>query len=234
MLPWPCSSIRAPNSWTQSIVPLMSTARTWSIDSSVMSRHDICSRATSPTLFTRTSTPSSRSKAASAMALICSQSTMSACSSTGSAALRRDPVGRPLGPLDGAAVVDADGAGALLGGAYRDLGAEAGAGAGDDDRPALQAARYGNGCERHGVSFRWWVVVDSGRSDQDAAAVDVQDLAGDEAGPVRGEERDRVGHLLGSAEPLRRDERFQALPVVVLGRGSPWSGRSRCSRARRR
>ena len=53
------------------------------MDSSVMSRQDICSRATSPTLFTSTSTPSSRSKAASAMALICSQSTMSAWSSTG-------------------------------------------------------------------------------------------------------------------------------------------------------
>jgi hypothetical protein len=53
------------------------------MDSSVMSRHDICSRATSPTLFTSTSTPSSWSKAASAIALICSQSTMSACSSTG-------------------------------------------------------------------------------------------------------------------------------------------------------
>jgi len=57
------------------------------------------------------------------------------------AALGGDPLGRLLGPVDGAAVVHADGAGALLGGAYRDLGAEAGAGAGDDDRPALEATR---------------------------------------------------------------------------------------------
>ena len=52
--------------------------------------------------------------------------------------------------------MDADGAGALLSGAYGDLGAEAGAGASDDNRPALEAARYGNGCERHGMSFRNW------------------------------------------------------------------------------
>jgi hypothetical protein len=52
--------------------------------------------------------------------------------------------------------VDADGAGPLLSGAYGDLGAEAGAGASDDNRPALEAARYGNGCERHGMSFRKW------------------------------------------------------------------------------
>ena len=83
MAPWPASSIRELNSCTHSSVPLMSTDSTWSIDSSVMSRHDICSRATSPTLFTRTSTPPSCSKAASAIALICAQSTMSACSRTG-------------------------------------------------------------------------------------------------------------------------------------------------------
>ena len=55
-------------------------------------------------------------------------------------------------------VVDADRACALQGGADRDLGAEAGAGAGDDHRPARQAPRYGNGSERHEVSFREWVV----------------------------------------------------------------------------
>jgi hypothetical protein len=50
--------------------------------------------------------------------------------------------------------MDADGTGALLGGAYRDLGAEAGTGAGDDNRTALEATRYGNGCEWHRMSFR--------------------------------------------------------------------------------
>jgi hypothetical protein len=50
--------------------------------------------------------------------------------------------------------VDADRAGPLLGGTDRDLGAKAGAGAGDDHRPALQAPRYGNGSERHVMSFR--------------------------------------------------------------------------------
>ena len=50
--------------------------------------------------------------------------------------------------------MDAYGAGPLLGGADRDLGAEAGAGAGDDHRPALETARYGNGCCGHGMSFR--------------------------------------------------------------------------------
>jgi hypothetical protein len=49
--------------------------------------------------------------------------------------------------------VDADRAGPLLSGAYRDLGAEAGAGAGHDDGPPLEAARYGNGCCGHKVSF---------------------------------------------------------------------------------
>ena len=49
--------------------------------------------------------------------------------------------------------MDADGAGPLLSGADRDLRAEAGAGAGDDDRTALETARYGNRCEWHGVSF---------------------------------------------------------------------------------
>ena len=53
-----------------------------------------------------------------------------------------------------AAVVDADGAGALLRGADGDLGAEAGAGAGDDDGATLEAPRDGEGSERHGgVSF---------------------------------------------------------------------------------
>jgi hypothetical protein len=95
------------------------------------------------------------------------------------AACRRDPVGRPLGSVGGAAVVDADRAGALLSGAYRDLGAEAGAGAGDDNGPPLEAARYGNGCCRHGMSFlsrgqtrtrppstyRTWPVMKRARSD---------------------------------------------------------------------
>ena len=49
--------------------------------------------------------------------------------------------------------MDADGAGALLRGADGDLGAEPGAGAGDDDRAALEAARDGEGCEWHGGSF---------------------------------------------------------------------------------
>ena len=157
MLPWPWSSIRAPNSWTQSIVPLMSTARTWSIDSSVMSRQDICSRATSPTLFTRTSTPLQPFEGGVGHGLDLLPVDDVGLEQHRSAAFGRHPVGRPLGSLHGAAVVDADRAGALLGGAYRDLGAEAGAGAGDDDGPALEAARYGNGCCGHGVSFlsRW-------------------------------------------------------------------------------
>jgi hypothetical protein len=46
--------------------------------------------------------------------------------------------------------VDTDGTGTLLGGAYRDLGTETGTGAGDDDRPALEAARRGNWWEWHG------------------------------------------------------------------------------------
>ena len=50
MEPQPWSSIREPNSCVHAMVPLMSTASTWSTDSSVRSRHDICSRATSPTL----------------------------------------------------------------------------------------------------------------------------------------------------------------------------------------
>ena len=49
--------------------------------------------------------------------------------------------------------MNADGAGALLGGADGDLGAEAGAGAGNDYRAALETARYGNGCEGHVMSF---------------------------------------------------------------------------------
>ena len=51
----------------------------------------------------------------------------------------------------------ADGTGTLLGGAYRDLGAEAGTGAGDDDRPALEATRQGNWWQWHRVSFRTWM-----------------------------------------------------------------------------
>ena len=159
MLPWPCSSIRAPNSWTHSIVPLMSTARTWSIDSSVMSRHDICSRATSPTLFTRTSTPPSCSNAASAIALTCAQSTMSAWSRTGVASLGRTRSAVCFAPLGRAAVVHADGARPLLGGAYGDLGAEPGAGPGDDDRPALEATRDG----KRAVSARRIPSFDGGR-----------------------------------------------------------------------
>ena len=65
--PWPWSSIRAPNSWVQAMVPLMSTASTWSTDSSVMSRHDICSPATSPTLLISTSTVPNWTKTSSAM-----------------------------------------------------------------------------------------------------------------------------------------------------------------------
>jgi hypothetical protein len=53
--------------------------------------------------------------------------------------------------------VDADRAGPLLRGAYRDLGAEAGAGTGDDDGPPLEAARYGNGCCGHGRVLPEWV-----------------------------------------------------------------------------
>ena len=85
MLPCPWSSIRLPNSWMHAMVPLMSTASTWSIDSSVMSRQDICSRATSPTLFTSTSTPPSCWNAASAIAATWAHSTISACSRTASA-----------------------------------------------------------------------------------------------------------------------------------------------------
>jgi hypothetical protein len=55
--------------------------------------------------------------------------------------------------------VDADRAGPLLGGADRALGAEAGAGAGHDDRTPQQALRYGNGSERHEMSFRGRGVV---------------------------------------------------------------------------
>jgi hypothetical protein len=50
--------------------------------------------------------------------------------------------------------VDAHGAGPLAGGTDRDLGAEAGAGAGDDHRPAFEAARNGYRGERHEVSFQ--------------------------------------------------------------------------------
>jgi hypothetical protein len=45
--------------------------------------------------------------------------------------------------------MDSDGASPLLGGADGDLGAEAGAGSGDDNGPARETARYGNGRERH-------------------------------------------------------------------------------------
>ena len=72
----------------------------------------------------------------------------------GGAALGRHPVGGPFCSVCRAAVVDADRAGTFLGGAYGDLGAEAGAGAGNDHRPALEAAGHGNGCEGHGMSFR--------------------------------------------------------------------------------
>jgi hypothetical protein len=37
--------MRVPNSWIINIVPLMSTASVWSIDSSVVSRQDSCSDA---------------------------------------------------------------------------------------------------------------------------------------------------------------------------------------------
>jgi 2-keto-4-pentenoate hydratase/2-oxohepta-3-ene-1,7-dioic acid hydratase in catechol pathway len=43
----------------------------------------------------------------------------------------------------------------------------------------------------------------------------VEDLAGDEAGAVRREERDRVRNLSRPSEPLRGDERFERLPVVT-------------------
>ena len=67
------------------IVPLMSTASTWSTDSSVMSRHDICSRATSPTLLITTSTVPSSANTSSANAATASHDAMSAWNSTASA-----------------------------------------------------------------------------------------------------------------------------------------------------
>ena len=93
-----CSSMREPNSCVHISVPLMSTARVWSIDSSVMSRHDICSLAMSPTLLIATSSRPKRSHTASAIRLICAQSVMSACttnalrpSASTRAAVRRAP-----------------------------------------------------------------------------------------------------------------------------------------------
>ncbi len=124
--------MREPNSCVHISVPLMSTARVWSIDSSVMSRHDICSLAMSPTLLTATSSRPKRSHTASAIRLTCAQSVMSACttnalrpSASTRAAVCRAPVLR-------AAVVHGD-VGALLRRAHRDLGTEAGARAGDQD-----------------------------------------------------------------------------------------------------
>ena len=55
------------------------------MDSSVMSRQDICSRATSPTLLISTSTWPSALNASSAIAATCDHSTMSAWRSTASA-----------------------------------------------------------------------------------------------------------------------------------------------------
>jgi hypothetical protein len=67
----------------------------------------------------------------------------------GVGALRADPFGGLLGAGFGGAVMDADHAGALLGGPDGDLGAEAGAGAGDEHRPAFEAAGEGQRRERH-------------------------------------------------------------------------------------
>ena len=57
----------------------MSTARTWSIDSSVISRHEFWPAAMSPTLLTRTSTPPTSENAHSAMRLMSSHEVMSPC-----------------------------------------------------------------------------------------------------------------------------------------------------------
>ena len=142
--PWPWSSIRDPNSWVQAIVPLMSTASTWSTDSSVMSRHDICSRATSPTLLITASTVPSSAKTSSANA-----ATLATTRCRPGTAAPPPPGAHPLGGLLRArarrAVVDADRRGTLLGGADRDRGAEAGAGSGHEHGAALEAARRGQG-----------------------------------------------------------------------------------------
>ena len=140
---------------------------------------------------------------------------MSACSSTASAPSARDPLGGALGAGGGAAVVHADDAGALLRGAYGDLGAEAGAGAGDTTERPSKRRGMGSGCA---VARR----MSFGRlgaraaSDEHAAAVDVEDLAGDERGAVGGEEGDRVGDLLGRPEPPAgtSDSRLSRLPSL--------------------
>ena len=109
--------------------------------------------------------------------------------------------------------MDAHDAGALLSSADGDLGTEAGAGTGDDDGASDESTRHGNGRKWHGLSFG----ETGGRtvSDEGAAAVDVEALAGDEGGPVGEQERHRVGDLLGATQAARRHERLELLAVPV-------------------
>ena len=127
-----CSSMREPNSCVHISVPLMSTARVWSIDSSVMSRHDICSLAMSPTLLTSTSSCPNRSAY-----YVSHQPDLRPVDDVGLDEERLAPLGLdsrdglPRARL-GAAVMNGD-VGAFLRCAHRDLGTEAGARAGDED-----------------------------------------------------------------------------------------------------
>ena len=75
--PRPRAFIALPNSWTINMVPLMSTARQWSMISSVRSSQPFWSDAMSPTLLTSTST----SPASDTMRLMSSHDEMSPCTS---------------------------------------------------------------------------------------------------------------------------------------------------------
>ena len=78
MLPCPCFSIRSPNSWVMSSVPLTSMSMTASSASWVSSSQFICSLETSPTLLTSTSSVPNAAQTSSAMRLISAHEPMSA------------------------------------------------------------------------------------------------------------------------------------------------------------
>ena len=131
MLPCPCFSIRSPNSWVMSSVPLTSMSMTASSASWVSSSQFICSLETSPTLLTSTSSVPNAAQTSSAIRLICVPRADVGLHEDAVAAGLADALERRFGARLRRAVVHGD-LGALLRGADGDLGAEAGAGAGDE------------------------------------------------------------------------------------------------------
>src|SRR6266851_2644557 len=78
-----------------------------------------------------------------------------------------------------------------------------------------------------------WKIYEAVSLRSSLAAVDVDDLAGDERRPARGDEHDRVGDLFGPAGALQRHACHQAgFPVGVAGEAIEHRGLDRPRRHR--